>query len=295
MRIIPERGRIIFGNPVAPARVWEEQFDGFNTELRRLARQDWHSITGYDLWYYLHDLAYVDLQPDLFSYLFPTCLNFWYESLMKNEAASQGDADFHYALHQGRILDRMLTPDQREAVFSFFCDGFIDRIEVERGFIYDGTNTPACGWLHRFNSLGYIAPVIRPIWLSWWNMDHPGKAVSVATYASGLVYLQGENPIFGEWTPEGGGGGPYLTESDAGIYDAAWLPENMDFLEGTLSVAYVQEKLQNVADVLRGEPEHLLVAQIAADSQSREEIIAIRIDDLVSGLRTSGNNTFWEA
>jgi len=293
MRISTDRSRIIFGNPVAPARVWEEQFDGFNTALRRLARQDRRNITGDDLWYYLHDLAYVELQPDLFNYLFPVCLNFWYQTLMKNEGASQGDANFHYALHQGRILDRMLTPDQREAVFNFFCDGFIDRIEAERGFIYEGTNTPAYGWLSRFNSLGYIGPIISRIWLSWWNLDHPGKAVSAATYASGLVYLAGENPIFGKWTPDGGGGGPYLTESDACIYGSAWLPENIDFLANILSVSYIQENLQLAAEALRGEPEYPLAARIAADAQSRLEIIAIRIDDLLAGLGSS-ENQFWE-
>ena len=205
MRITPERSRAIFGNPSAPTRIWEEQFDGNDADLRRLVKQDWRTVTGNEIWCYLYDLAYVELQPNLFQYLFPLCLNFWYDTLMRNEGAETG-IDFHYSIHQGKILDKMLTPDQREAVLHFFYDGFIDRIEAERGFVYDGTNTPAYGWLQRFNSLGYIAPVIGPIWLSWWKLDSPGKAVSSIMYASGLVYLQGENPIFAAWTPDGGGG-----------------------------------------------------------------------------------------
>ena len=293
MRITPERSRAIFGNPSAPTQIWEEQFDGNNADLRRLVKQDWRTVTGNEIWCYLYDLAYVELQPNLFQYLFPLCLNFWYDTLMRNEGAETG-IDFHYAIHQGKILDKMLTPDQREAVLHFFYDGFIDRIEAERKFVYDGTNTPAYGWLERFNCLGYIAPVISPIWLAWWELDSPGKAVSAIMYASGLVYLQGENPIFAAWTPDGGGGGPYLTESDTSIFDVAWLPENTDFLANTLSVAYVQEKLDAAAEALQGELEYPMAAQIAAEAKHREEIISIRIDDLLDGLRTPYNGSSWE-
>ena len=293
MRITPEHSRAIFGNPSAPTQIWEEQFDGYDEDLRRLVQQDWRTVTGNEIWCYLYDLACVKLQPDLFRYLFPLCQNYWYDTLMKNEVSEAG-VDFHFALHQGKILHKMLTLEQRETVFHFFCDGFIDRIESERGFIYDGMNTPASTWILRFNGLGYIAPVIGPIWLSWWKMDSPGKAVSAIMYASGLVYLKGENPIFAAWNPEIGGGVPYLTESGvASIFDAARLPENTDFLASTLSVAYVLEKLDAAAEAIQGEPEYPMAAQIAAEAKHREEIISIRIDDLLEGLRTPGGS-FWE-
>ena len=41
-------------------------------------------------------------------------------------------------------------------------------------------------------------------------------------YASGLIYLKGENPIYKASTPERGGGGPYLTEIDSPLFDRAW-------------------------------------------------------------------------
>ncbi len=169
----------------------------------------------------------------------------------------------------------------------------MDQIKAERGSAYDGTSTPAYGWLYRFNSLGYISPIISPIWLSWWKLDSPSKAVSAVMYASGLVYLQGENPVFPVWIPDGVGGGPYLTESDTSIFDAAWLPENIDFLVRTLTVAYVQEKLDAAAEALRGEQEYPIAAQIAMEAKRREDIIAIRIDDLLDGLQTIGGSS-WE-
>src|SRR5258708_1515445 len=104
MRITRDRIVNVLGPAPKPQNVWEEQFDYFDDELRALAHVDWDRVRDEDLWYYFHDLAHVQLQPDLFRHLFPTCLRFWYETLMRNEGTSYGDSDFHYALMEGKIL-----------------------------------------------------------------------------------------------------------------------------------------------------------------------------------------------
>jgi hypothetical protein len=113
-------------------------------------------------------------------------------------------------------------------------------------------------------------------------------------YASGLVYLKGENPIFAEWTPEGGGGGPYLPESCSYIYDAPWLPENLGFLRRTLSVTYIQSKLKLAAEFLVTQPEGERASQVASDAQSRGEIIQIRLDDLIQVLQDPSHISDWD-
>src|SRR4051794_19956218 len=75
-----ERARAIFGDPRPPRTVWERQFDYCDADLRRLATTPYDRIDFADLWYYYHDLAYVELQPDLFDYLFPACLVDWQRS-----------------------------------------------------------------------------------------------------------------------------------------------------------------------------------------------------------------------
>lgn len=281
MRIDKHRSRKIFNNPKPPGKIWETQFDYFDDELRAIAKKPWQNIKDKDLWYYLHDLAYVELQKDLFEYLFPICLNFWYETLMRNEDASRGDSEFHYALYQGNILDKMVDKNQQKAIYDYFHDGIIDRIEAERGLIYTGSSTPAYSWMQRFNSIGLIAPIIERIWETWWKLDHPGKAVSAIMYASGLIYLEGENPIFGKWTGESGGGGPYLAESDAGIYDAGWLRQNVDYMSQKLTVEYVQERIRTAADLLKNEPEGKIANKIAEDSLTKGDIMQNQIVDLL--------------
>ncbi|WP_395373419.1 hypothetical protein [Marinicella sp. W31] len=294
MRIRPESSRKIFNNPNPPKEIWQKQFDDFDQQLKKLARSNWKEIEDKDLWYYFHDLAYVELQPDLFNYLFPVCLNFWYQSLIANESASRGGLDLHQALIRGQIFEKMTTSKQTEAIFKFFHDGFIDRIEMERGFQYYGSSTPAYFWISRFNSLGITAPIIDRIWSSWWNFNHPGKAVSAVMYASGLVYLGGENPIFGEWTRRGGGGGPYLTESDFDLDDTGWIQHNVSFLKETLSVKYIQEKLKIAADRLQREPEAKIAKKVAKDALAKSDIIEIRIDDLINGLSRGFDEFEWQ-
>ncbi len=292
-RITPERSRKIFHDPIMPSVVMEKQFDGFDDELRALATTDWHEIKDSDLWYYIHDLSYMELQTDLFQYLFPVCLNFWHTSLMRNSAAAVGDAEFHHALYRGDVLDKMVTKSQLPAIFKFFHDGFIERIEVERGFQYCGSRTPAYSFIYRLNSLGCIVPIIKDIWTSWWGMNSCGKAVSAVMYASGLIYLEDENPIFGKWTCTDGGGGPYLTENDSDLCDVGWLNENLDFLRSTLSVEYILQKMQLAAKVLATEPEGAMATKIACDALQNVDVIAIRIEDMLDGLSLPEGGDSW--
>lgn len=62
-----QRLRDIFGNPKPVLHVTERQFDGGDQALHQLAQTPYEEIDFGDLWYYHHDLAYVDLQPELFA------------------------------------------------------------------------------------------------------------------------------------------------------------------------------------------------------------------------------------
>ena len=82
-----------------------------------------------DLWYYYLDMAYVELQPDLFSYFFPVCLMDWHETLLRNESCSHGDSEFHYGVHRGKVFEKMMSAEQKLAVIEFFRDSFLMRLD----------------------------------------------------------------------------------------------------------------------------------------------------------------------
>jgi hypothetical protein len=295
MRITKSRIESVLGPAVKPALVWQKQFDHFDATLRELARHDWDQIPEKDLCEYFHDLEYVELQPDLFRHVFPACLKYWHDTLLRDAPAQVGDADFHRALINGDILGKMLSDAEREKLFTFFRDGFLDRLDRERGFKFVRPGRSAQGWISRFNSLGLVAPVIADAWTQWWAFNSPGQAVCAVMYATGLVYLKGENPIYLPWTPQDGGGGPYLTEWDASCFDRGWLESNLRFMRQTLSVDYVLERLNAAAQMLDAEPESDMAHRVEQDAQQRQEVVAIRIDDLVNNLaRPASGRERWE-
>jgi len=241
------------------------------------------------MWHYLNDLAYVELQPDLFRHVFPACLKYWYETLMRDESASPGDADFHYALEHSRLVDKTLSGSEKSRLFDFFVDGFLDRVEAQsslkkEGLIGDVSSIDQHGWIFRFNSLGVVAPVIEPIWQGWWALDHPGKINCAALYASGLIYDEGANPIYGKWTSERGGGGPYLTETDANIFDLGWRQDNLEFLRGALTTESLLSKLKICAEETKDEEGGAIVRAMLDDGTANHEYVSIRIELLLADL-----------
>lgn len=282
--VTDQRIRAILGKAPKPTVVWQQQFDGFGREIRRIAASDWDKIERGDLWNYIHDLAYQELQPDLFRHAFPACLKFWYDTLLLHKDAAIGDADLHRALMRGNILQKMLTERERQRVYDFFIDGLVDRFDMEKDFAYH--RDAAHDWVGRFNSLGIVAPVIPQIWSAWWSSETQGRAISAIRYATGLIYLNGENPIYPAWTRHEGGGGPYLTEWDCEVFDHAWLTSNLDFLRETLSPSYVRERVSAAAHRLAPTPLAPVAERIANDASARTDVIELRIDQLLNGLAT---------
>lgn len=277
-----ERVRAIFGDPKPPKAVWELQFDYDDEALSRLARTPYDKIDFGDLWYYHHDLAYVELQPELFAYLFPVCLMDWHLTLIQNAPCSHGDSEFHYGVWHGKVFDKMMTTDQRVAVFDFFRDSFLVRLDAERGFLYSGSKTPAYGWMARFNSLGIIMPGIENIWNAWWAVETTGRAVAALQYCAGLMYLPWEdNPLFGKWTQSEGGGGPYLSHNDSHIHGAGWQSGNLDFVRNALTPKFVEERVINSVARLQGEPEEETAQRLIADLPKAKEAIELRISELL--------------
>lgn len=281
MKTAREFCRGIFGDPLPPKHVWEREFDYNDAALQELSKKDWKRIDAGDLTRsYILNLVYVEpLQPELFQYLFPICLASWSESLMDSVEPAWGD-DFYRALKRPYLFESMMTTAQGEAVKAFIIESMLARFDRERGFIYEASRTPAYAWLRALNDLGGSVPILEKLWTRWWEIDSPGKAVSALMYVSGLIYTEGENPIFDRWTPERGGGGPYLSE----MWLDGCLPQNKEFLHNYLTLDRVLKIASSAAENLTHEPEAALARRISTDAQTRKEIIEIQIDDLIRAL-----------
>jgi hypothetical protein len=286
MEISWDRVRRIFGYPEPPREVWERQFDYCDDDLRRVANTPFEQINSSDLSYYYHDLAYVELQPELFAYLFPVCLMDWHATLLRDEGCWHGDSEFHYGVYQGKVFEKMVSPEQKMAIFEFFRDSFLLRLERQRGFLDLESKSPLTRWIRRFTSLGIIMPRIDLLWDPWWALETLGSAVASIQYLSGLMYFEGENPIFGPWTSKLDG--PYLWENDSQIYASGWTDENVSFLQESLTVQFVSDKLQRAVEMLKDEPEYKIARQVGCDLSDRTEIIESRISELPTLLSSWG-------
>lgn len=96
-----------------------------------------------------------------------------------------------------RVLEKMLTLQQRSEIGEFFRDSLLDRIDLEREVELAGkaASVPH-GWISRFNSLGIVIPVIHNAWNAWWSLETVGRSVAAIQYLSGLMYFEGDDAIF---------------------------------------------------------------------------------------------------
>ena len=275
-----DRVRSIFDNPRPPVKITQCQFDYGDEALERLARTPHTQIDFRDLWYYYHDLAAVELQPDLFDYLFPACLMHWHVTLMQNEACGRGDIEFHDALVRGNVLEKMVTPARKDAIYVFFRDSFLERLDAERGFALASPRDLENGWLARFNTLGCLMPRIDMLWEPWWSLATPGRAVAALKYCSGLMYPGWANPLYGQFSRLMGSMCPYLNHGDSGITRRGWMRANLDFLTRTLTVEFVEEHVEKAVARLEKEPEREKARQLLSDFPERREMVALRVAEL---------------
>ena len=103
-------------------------------------------------------------------------------------------------------------------------------------------------------------------------------------YCSGLLYFEGENPLFGRWTPKRGGGGPYLAEHDSHILDGGWLTENILFLAETLTSDYIERKVREAVRRLDGEPEHEKARLIEQALPQQLPVVELTVEQLLVDL-----------
>jgi hypothetical protein len=217
----------------------------------------------------------------------------WHLSLMRNEACSHGDSEFHYGVHRGRVFEKMMTQDRREAVFDFFRDSFLERLDAERAFAGSESGFPKFDWMSRFNSISVVAEVTALIWIPWWSLDTPGRAVAALEYCSALMYPSNENPFFPASKDENVTNDSWLLTHEFWADLDGWKEENIKFLGEVLTLDFVKDRIAKCAVRLTGEPESELAQRMEADLPAAETLLALRIEQLPRLLRVEGFDTGW--
>jgi hypothetical protein len=249
-----------------PEKITQEAFEGNDRHLRQLARlKPGDRAESEDLWNYAQDLLYTEIQSSLLVYFLPFCLDAWRDDLNGNHSYGGFVEHFYPVLANRRIFDEHLNPEQVAVVSDFMKKSILEEIESQRGLVFQGSKAKPYRWIHALTTYGVLRPDIGSLWTAWWSLRTVGSAVAAVQYISCLMYPENENPVFAPWTPVGGGGPPCLWDFEGHLYEHCWQSPNIQFLKETLNVQHVSSELNRCAELLVGEPESTVVAQVQAD------------------------------
>lgn len=238
----PLKARLIeiFGEPKRPSVITEIQFDFDQDELRQLVRAPWGEAKQHEFIGYLHDLNYVELQPDLFRYLFPSLLITLWRGMADRSGGPQG---FYGSVTSGEALERMLNEPERAAVLTWMVDAFIDAIDspspgtwAERQ-MPDGREYSMS--LSFFNALGCSFAITGRIWDQLCNVRTVGRGQWWTAVGAGLMGIDVPSPILGRALMDKIG----LYGTDSWESDPAYLPVNVAFMRRSVTLDHVVELL----------------------------------------------------
>jgi hypothetical protein len=280
--------RRAMGRRQAPSAITQEPFDGDPGHLQRLVRlKPGEPPEPNDLWDYMQDLRYTEIQTPLLTHLLPVCLQAWRDDLHGTRKYGAFVEHFYPVVADRHIFDFHLTPRQTTAVSEFMRHSILEEMNEQRGLSHAGMNARPYRWFRALATYGVLLADIDSIWMPWWSLGTIGRAVSAVQYISVLMYPGGDNPVFAAWTGEGGGGAPCLWEFEGHLYSHRWLEPNVEFLRRTLTVSTVADVLTRTLKALRGEPELETASRMLVDIPTRHEMLAGRCAQLPTLLATT--------
>jgi hypothetical protein len=286
--VLAELRRAFSSSP--PAQITQEPYDSNPKHLRRLARLGpTDSAEVDDLWQYTQDLLYGgEIQGALLKYLLPFCLKAWRDDLRGAHSGYGGFVEHFYpVLANKHIFDEHLAPNETMAVSAFMRGSILEEIDDQRGLTYKSMVARPYRWITALTTHGVILPDVDQLWSAWWRIDTIGRAIAAVQYISCLMYGSNENPVFGQWTPDIGGGPPSLWEFGGHLYEHRWLEPNIRFLRRVLHPQGVGDVLKLAVERLGGQPEHAEATEIESDIPLCAETLTARCAELPRLLETT--------
>ncbi len=271
----------IFGEPTKPESYRQDQFDEADEALRRTANKAWHEIDQTDYWHYLMDLCYVELDQDLFDYLFPAFLIRWWEGMLNRTGGPESECDIYRAIDHGQVMTKMMDADRRSEVLSWMVDAYMEGVDAWGGQLSVAYSSNGPNDLHGplwyFHALGQSVPIIDSILGRLADVCTEGRAQWWLVFASGLIWNEDEAPMIPPWTPDGGGGGVYILESAASIYNHGYLGEHHAAIKDRLTYEFVHSRLCLAGQILQSTPQKEWSQLAVEEMRKSPEYIELRI------------------
>jgi hypothetical protein len=282
--------RRLLGSPTAPKVITQGVFEDDPEHLERLAHlRPSEQANQEDLCDYMEDLQYgTSVQPALFLYLLPFCLERWDQHIRIENFGWPGFREqFYTVLGKTNVLSECLSTDERATIFEFMRESILDEIDSQDRLHFRGSRAQPYRWISALTTHGVIAPDVQRIWNDWWTIDTQGKAIAAVQYISCLMYAKDENPVFAPYSRDKGGGPPCLWDFDGYLFESRWQEPNIEFLKNRLGAANnVIDVLTKAVDRLNAHSECPIAEKVLSDVPQCVERLAERCQALPEILAT---------
>lgn len=249
--------------------------------LTRPAREITSPAEGVDLFDYVESYQFCEVQPAFFRFVLPEIVRIWGCNLTGESKAYGGYSEHVMAAFAAKPpYPEFLNEEQFQALSDYVSALIFERMSMESSASHSGWDEAPYDWFYALGSFMVVFPHLAEFWTQWWESAEEAFAVCTLQYISCLMYDDRDNPIFAPWTPESGGGAPALWETDGHIYDQSTHPDNVAFLEQTLTVDFVRDGLERARTVLTN-PHSI---RIAADMSKNFDEQLIFLDDHIEKL-----------
>ncbi|MFI5346667.1 MAG: hypothetical protein ACHQ51_09870 [Elusimicrobiota bacterium] len=276
------------GDPMMPTAVWQAQYDGDGAALKRLGyARPGDAVRIQDLLSYCDDLKFVDeLQEGLLLRILPHLLHAWRVQILKGRHGQITEPLWAGLAKRREFIAKALGPDGTRAAAKYMADALVERMAQEESLEQRGVGASAYEWSAEFVSFGTAWDDVDLVLAPWRAMAQPGLAVCAVQYLSSLVFTGAENPVFGRWTQDEGGGPitPWQNASDG--FEERWSDPSVERLRALLTGGAAAQWLKEAAVKLKDHPGRAVAEKAAAACAARGPRLESRTADLCRHLST---------
>ncbi|MDE2141802.1 MAG: hypothetical protein KGJ84_05260, partial [Elusimicrobia bacterium] len=251
------------GNPEIPTMVWQAQYDDDGASLKRLGyARPGDAVRIQDLLCYCDDLKYVEeLQEGLLLRVLPHLLHAWRAQILKGRHGQITEPLWAGLAKRREFIAKALGPEGTRAAAKYMADALLERMAMEESLEQRGAGASAYEWSAEFVSFGNAWDDVDLLLQPWRAMERTGHALCAVQYLASLIFTGAENPVFGRWTADEGGGPLTLWQNASDGYEERWSDPAVERLRALLAGGGAAKWLKDAAAKLKEHPGHAVAVK----------------------------------
>ena len=279
----------IFDHPSPPAVVTQPTFGFLEDDYTDVCHKMWHEITFEADAQYLLDIQFVEIQQDLFDYIFPAFLIRWWEDQLSQQGGVKEIWGIYGSFSQCDLLNTMISPQRGHAIKDWIVDAYVDGVDLSGSRDSSESTTPGSyridSALWSFHALGQSVPTARLILERLRDVKTQGRARWWLVCSSGIAWNDNECPFVAPWNLGRSNGGIFVLGSGASDNSEGYLSENLLAMNEVFSIDTLQKVLATCQLMFESEFERNWVRAVQTRFAADPALYQRRIERFLACLR----------